>query len=208
MKKLLLVLVALLILPAAAGAALIVPSECTVDKQVDVATHIIYGTCIAQEVKESTGRTLSGTGSTTYTIKVIEDIKGNIDKDTYPFKSVGKNTTRWAPHLRCGEKVPTEYLLMLTCNSETEFCSTVCFTAGKYEAKADASGKRTIRSTMSRGMLFDPAFQQRNASVMKSLPTREKDLITRPDAKEDMDRDDFIGVVKRLVEEKNKREKR
>jgi hypothetical protein len=207
MKRLLLVLAAVLVLPSAARAVLIVPSECTVDKQVDTATHIIYGTCTASEVKESAGRTLSGTGSTTYTFKVTEDVKGNIGKETFTFRSAGTTRTKWAVHLKCDEKAPTEYLLMLTCSPETEFCSTVCFTAGRYEAKTDASGKRTIRSTMSRGMLFDPAFQQRNAAVMKSLPARERDMITRTDAKEDMDRDDFVGVVKRLAEERNKRNK-
>lgn len=208
MKKLVFVLAAALILPAAAFAVQVVPSECTLDRQTDIATHAFCGICIGQEVHEPASRTSIGSGSTSYTFKVTEDMKGNVGKDAFTFKAAGvPGRTKWMTTYSCNEKSTIEYCAMLTCSEKTQFCSTVCFTAGRFEVRPDATGKKTLRSTMSRGMLFD-GFQQRNSSLMNTLPAREKDMITRTDAKEDMNRDDFIGVVRKLVEEKNKREKK
>lgn len=208
MKKLLLVLAALLILPVAVFANQIIPAECTLDKQADTATHAFCGICTNEDVKQPASRTSFGVGSTVYTFNVTDDMKGNIGKETFSFKQAGMpGKTRWMTTYSCNEKTPTEYCLMLTCNAETEFCSTVCWSAGRYEIKADATGRKAVRSQLSRNMLFN-GFSQRNASVMKSLPTREKDTVTRTDAKEDMDRDDFVGIVRTLVQEKTKREKK
>lgn len=208
MKKLLLTLAAVIILPAAAFANQIIPAECTLDKQADIATHAFCGVCTGQETQQPASRTSLGTGSTAYTFKVTDDMKGNIGKDVFTFNQAGiPGKTRWMTTFNCSEKNQPEYCVFLTCNSETQFCSTVCWTAGRYEVRTDAAGKKAVRSTMSRGMLLN-GVSQRNPSVMKSLPASEREAVTRTDTKEDMSRDDFVNIVRSLEQERAKREKK